>query len=39
MKLLLKLEELFLLGYGLKYADDFKNTHLGRIGQEPGRLE
>jgi hypothetical protein len=22
-----------LLGYGLKYEDDFKNTHLGRIGK------
>lgn len=21
-----------MLGYGLKYTDDFKNTHLGRIG-------
>lgn len=21
-------------GYGLKYNDDFKNTHLGRIGKE-----
>jgi hypothetical protein len=21
-----------ILGYGLKYSDDFKNTHLGRIG-------
>jgi len=21
------------LGYGLKYPDDFKNTHLGRIGK------
>jgi hypothetical protein len=22
-----------MLGYGLKYADDFKNTHLGTIGK------
>lgn len=22
-----------LLGYGLKYADSFQNTHLGRIGK------
>jgi len=22
-----------ILGYGLKYSDDFKNTHLGRIGR------
>jgi hypothetical protein len=22
-----------LVGYGLKYSDDFKNTHLGRIGK------
>lgn len=22
-----------ILGYGLKYPDDFKNTHLGRIGK------
>lgn len=22
-----------MLGYGLKYADDFKNTHLGKIGK------
>lgn len=22
-----------ILGYGLKYSDDFKNTHLGRIGK------
>jgi hypothetical protein len=22
-----------MLGYGMKYSDDFKNTHLGRIGK------
>ncbi|SDX23359.1 DUF4260 domain-containing protein [Aequorivita viscosa] len=22
-----------IFGYGLKYSDDFKNTHLGRIGE------
>ncbi|ATA91749.1 hypothetical protein CGC56_05925 [Capnocytophaga canimorsus] len=23
-----------ILGFGLKYSDDFKNTHLGKIGKE-----
>lgn len=23
-----------ILGFGLKYSDDFKNTHLGRIGEK-----
>ncbi|WP_405608180.1 DUF4260 domain-containing protein [Polaribacter sp. Asnod1-A03] len=23
-----------ILGYGLKYSDDFKNTHLGKIGKK-----
>ncbi|MGC9355185.1 MAG: DUF4260 domain-containing protein [Mariniphaga sp.] len=25
-----------IFGYGLKYADDFKHTHLGKIGEKQG---
>ncbi|CAN5339167.1 hypothetical protein BH23BAC1_BH23BAC1_07190 [soil metagenome] len=25
-------------GYGLKYSDDFKHTHLGRIGKDIARI-
>lgn len=28
-----------MVGYGLKYPNDFKNTHLGRIGAESGNQQ